>query len=188
MRLDHIAYRVKDRVKTSEFFQKAFGYKIQEEFDIKFDDGSMAKCIAMEPPEKTVDGFSSTMKFNPFVSKLDTLSNLCKELEYHMAPEIFISDGDPNSIIGKWVAERGGIGGVHHIAYQVESVEDAMAHWKTMGYAEFSTNEPLRCEGITQVFSKPSLLTGVVYEFISRGSRGFCKENVKALMESSVKK
>lgn len=178
MRLDHIAYRVADRRKTSEFFQKAFGYKVQEEFDIKFDDGSTARCIAMEPPEKTSDAI-------PW--KHEIIDSLGSKFNYHMAPEIFISDGDSNSIIGKWVAERGGIGGVHHIAYQVESVEDTMSQWKSMGYAEFATDSPLRCEGITQVFSKPSVLTGVVFEFISRGNRGFCKENVKALMESSIK-
>lgn len=52
MRLDHIAYRVKDRNKTAQFFIDAFGYKIQTEFEINFDDGTTAKCIALEPPEK----------------------------------------------------------------------------------------------------------------------------------------
>ena len=33
--------------------------------------------------------------------------------------------------------------------------------------------------------AKPSELTGVIFEFIERGAYGFCKENVKALMEST---
>ena len=41
MRLDHIAYRVKDRFKTAQFFIKAFGYRIAEDlpegFDIQFE-------------------------------------------------------------------------------------------------------------------------------------------------------
>ena len=42
MRLDHIAYSVKDRQKTADFFQKCFGYKVGTEFRIKFEDGNSA--------------------------------------------------------------------------------------------------------------------------------------------------
>ena len=52
MRLDHIAYRVRNRYKTSEFLKEAFGYSIGTEFQIEFDDGSKADCLALEPPEK----------------------------------------------------------------------------------------------------------------------------------------
>ena len=53
------------------------------------------------------------------------------------------------------------------------------------GWAEFTSDAPMKCEGLTQVFTKPSQLTGVIFEFIERGAFGFCKENVKALMEST---
>lgn len=102
-----------------------------------------------------------------------------------MPPEIFVSDGTPDSIVGKWVAARDNVGGIHHIAYQVESVEKTMEEWKSKGYAEFSSTKPLTCPGLTQVFTKPSQLTGVIYEFIEREEYGFCKENVQALMEST---
>ena len=46
MRLDHIAYRVADRKKTADFFIKSFGYHVQTEFEINFDDGSSAECFA----------------------------------------------------------------------------------------------------------------------------------------------
>ena len=52
MRLDHIAYRVQDRNVTAKKFSELFGYIVGTEFDIQFDDGSTADCIAMTPPEK----------------------------------------------------------------------------------------------------------------------------------------
>lgn len=62
-----------------------------------------------------------------------------------------------------------------------------MKEWQEKGYAEFTTKAPLTCETLTQVFTKPSELTGVVFEFIERkpGGDGFCQGNVKLLMEST---
>ena len=60
-----------------------------------------------------------------------------------------------------------------------------MKEWQAKGWAEFTSEQPLSCEGLTQVFTKPSALTGVIFEFIERGHFGFCKDNVKALMEST---
>jgi len=179
MRLDHIAYRTADRNKTAQFFIDAFGYKIQTEFDIKFDDDSTAKCIALEPPEKTKYNFKN------YVIPFTACSDDTMSVEYHLAPELFVSDGDPESIVGKWVAARGGIGGIHHMAYQVKSVENIMLQWKHKGYAEFTSEKPMTCPGLTQVFTKPSELTGVIYEFIEREGAGFCKDNVKNLMVST---
>jgi len=173
MRIDHIAYRVKNRHETVEFFQEALNYKIADDFEINFDDGSSAKCFVLEPPEKIAH-----MPFRHVHAYVWDL---------HLAPEVFVSDGTPDSIVGKWVAERNDIGGIHHIAYQVESVEDTMKEWREKGYAEFTTDSPLTCPGLTQCFTKPSELTGVIYEFIERDrdSQGFCKNNVKDLMEST---
>lgn len=174
MRLDHIAYRVANKEKTAQFFIEAFGYRIQTEFEIEFDDKSKAKCIALEPPEKAYVGD------HPFIKLGDITDSI-----YHMAPEIFISDGSPDSIVGKWVSARNGIGGIHHLAYQVDSVEKIVQEWKDKGYAEFSSDEPLKCPGLTQIFTKPSELTGVIIEFIERTDRGFCQESVKSLMVST---
>ncbi len=62
-----------------------------------------------------------------------------------------------------------------------------MKEWREKGYAEFTTEKPLTCEGLTQCFTKPSQLTGVIYEFIERkeGGDGFCQGNVRSLMEST---
>lgn len=195
MRLDHIAYRVADRHKTVEFFKKAFGYTVQTEFEIKFPDGSTAKCFALEPPEKLGNGLPWSLTgpeyevVNPKYEATQIGKNAtCRAIakpEYHLAPELFVSDGTPDSIVGKWVAARGGVGGIHHMAYQVESVEQTMKEWKEKGYAEFTSESPMRCPNLVQVFSRPSLFTGIIYEFIERGAEGFCRENVKQLMEST---
>lgn len=181
MRLDHIAYRVADRNKTAQFFIDAFGYRIQTEFEIEFDDGSKAKCLALEPSEKPAG------KDLPWTNLLHLPGDAVSPMyaEFHLPPEIFVSDGLPGSIVGDWVAARGGIGGIHHIAYQVTSVEQKMQEWRDKGYAEFTSDKPLKCPGLTQVFTKPSALTGVIFEFIERGEHGFCAANVKDLMLST---
>ena len=51
MRLDHIAYRSKDRNKTAKFFKDTLGYEVGTSFEVKFDDGSHADCLALVPPE-----------------------------------------------------------------------------------------------------------------------------------------
>lgn len=144
-----------------------------------FDDGTKAQCLALEPPEKTVDWLPSQV-----------ISNIEEDSTYHLAPEIFISDGDPDSIVGKWVAEREKSGGnfIHHLAYQVDDVRAIMVKWKSKGFGQFMTEEPVTCPGLTQVFTKPNIHTGIIYEFINRGKFGFCAENVKKLMISSEEK
>lgn len=176
MRLDHAALRVKDRVKTAEFYINAFGYKIQQEFPINFKDGSTAKCIALEPPER-VTGMPWSCEFS-----MDG-----KVQEYHTPPEIFISDGSPDSVVGRWVANRNGVGGLHHMAYQVDSVDEKMEEWRKKGWAEFATENVIKCTGLDQVFSRPSELTGIIYEFIKRDKFGFCQESVESLMNSTAK-
>lgn len=184
MRLDHIAYRVKDRHKTAAFLCECLGYRIAadlpEGFDIQFEDGSMAKCLVLEPKEKVIANAPWTTLLPNELSKQEYQMQ-----EYHLAPEIFVSDGSNGSIVKEWVEARGGVGGIHHLAYQVDSVQDIMEEWKAKGYAEFTTEEPLKCPELVQVFTKPSELTGVIYEFIERGVQGFCKDNVKDLMVST---
>ena len=184
MRLDHIAYRVKDRNKTVDFFKKAFGYSIGTEFYIDFDDGTKAECIALIPPE---DRHSVTEEWDIFLADKPSGEKDVEFHAYHAPPEIFVSDGKSGSIVGEWVKERGGVGGIHHIAYQVHDVKEIMDLWKDKGYAEFYSEEPIKCTNpnLTQVFTKPSELTGVIYEFIEREGAGFCKDSVKSLMEST---
>lgn len=195
MRLDHIAYRVSDRKKSADFFIAAFGYRVQQEFDINFPDGTCAKCIALEPPEKRSDvvmpwKLEGQVGVNHTAWSSDGAA-LTREFpitaEFHLAPEIFVSDGTEGSVVGDWVKVRNGVGGVHHMAYQVEDVRQTMKTWIDNGWAEFTTKDVLTCpeDELDQVFSMPSPLTGVIYEFIKRGSRGFCNKNVEKLMTST---
>lgn len=191
MRLDHIAYRVAqgNRDEAAKFFIDAFGYKFQDEFPLEFDDGTTAKCMALEPPEKVSLGppipWTLTQHFYQYEN--DDFEKGCllgeNVIQYHLAPEIFISEGEPDSIVGKWVNSRAGVGGIHHLAYQVPDVKKKMDEWKEKGWASFSS-EPLICPGLTQVFTEPNP-TGVIFEFIKRDGQGFCKDNVKALMQST---
>ena len=186
MRLDHIAYRTKNRQKTADFFKKALGYELGVEFQIEFDDGSKADCLALTPPEirsKNTCEWQKTFTI-PF-SDIDEGALIQQDCRFHAPPEIFVSDGPSGSIVGDWVAERGNVGGIHHIAYQVEDVETTMHSWRQLGYAEFLSERPLECPGLKQVFTKPSELTGIIYELISRTGKGFCETNVKNLMEST---
>jgi len=188
-RLDHIAYRVKDRKKTAQFFIDALNYRIQTEFTVHFDDGLTAECLALEPSEKhpliTNHYWSKRINDGLAITDLRNLESQKAFDELHLPPEIFISDGVPGSIVGNWVEHRDGVGGIHHLAYMVDSVEEKMKEWQEKGYAEFSSDKPLTCPGLKQVFTKPSELTGVIYEFIEREEHGFCVENVGSLMEST---
>ena len=185
MRLDHIAYRVKDRYQTAKFFEDTLGYKIGHEFKITFQDETNADCIALLPPEdrsKNIEDWN--ININTGLVKFPPKPGF----NLHAPPEIFVSDGPKGSIVGDWVESRGGIGGVHHLAYQVDDVEKVMVEWRDKGYVEFLSDEPLTCEEpkLTQVFSKPSELTGVIYELITRSdTKGFCEKNTKQLMEST---
>jgi len=155
-KLDHMAYRVADRVKASKFLCDSLGFRIADDFEILFPSGEKAQAFALEPPERDLH-------------------------------EIFVSEGTPGSEVGLWVADRQGIGGLHHLAYAVDSVANTMAEWLSNGWAEFETEKPIEAAGLVQCFTKPHPLTGVVYELISRapGAKGFNVDSVRALMEST---
>ena len=190
MRLDHIAYRVKNRYDTAQFLRLTLGYKIGTEFQIEFDDGSKADCLALVPPERrphlTENWINTATHCYENIEEWTDEGGCEEDITMHAPPEIFVSDGPPGSIVGDWVADRNGVGGVHHIAYQVSDVAGTMKKWKDAGYAEFLSDKPLTCPGLEQVFTKPSELTGVIYELISREGDGFCEDNVKNLMLSTV--
>jgi len=170
VRLDHIAYRVKDRDAAVKFFENFFGYSIDRElpegFDIQFEDGTKAKCYALTPPEHA----NSSIAHGHWSQ------------EWHAPPEIFVSEGTDNSIVREWVENNGS--GIHHLAYEVDSVERTMKEWKEKGI-EFTTDKPLTCPDLVQAFTKPHPVTGLIYEIIERGRFGFCKDNVKELMNST---
>ena len=163
MKLDHIALRVADRHKAVNFFQSMLNYEVGAEFDIDFDDGSKAECYALIPP------------LLPIV--------LVRE-----GPEIFISDGTPGSIVGDWVEARGGVGGVHHIAYKVKDIDSIVNDWRSKGTVEFLTDDIIDCpdDDLRQIFTKPlDYMGGIIIELIERGSKGICQNSVRDLMNST---
>ena len=176
MRLDHIAYRVEDRNKTAAYLKETLGYAIDpalpEGFDIQFEDGTQAKCLVLLPPEsQSTTGARAAYGY--------------WGAEWHAPPEIFVSDGSQSSIVAEWVKQNGP--GIHHLAYEVDSVFKTMESWKSNG-VEFLTEEPLQCEGLMQIFTKPNPHTGIIYELIERQTVGFCRDNVKKLMKSTEEK
>tara|TARA_R110002020_G_scaffold212028_3_gene418421 strand:- start:630 stop:1187 length:558 start_codon:yes stop_codon:yes gene_type:complete len=182
MRLDHIAFRVHDRKKAVEFIKSSLGYTVADEFDLQFDDGSTTKCYAMSPPEKQNKiGDIVTIPWIMYSSGIK------EPVEHHLAPEIFVSEGDADSIVGKWVESRGGSGGIHHIAYQVSDIDQVVAKWRDLG-VEFLSEEVIECpeDDLRQIFTKPLALLGdIIIEMIERGEKGFCRNSVKDLMNST---
>lgn len=182
MRLDHIAYRVRDRWAARKFFEDCFSYTFVETFELKFDDGSSCECFAMLPPEH-VDGLPLKYGYNNIVRGNWT------DVEYHRSPEIFISEGHPGSIVANWVEKNGP--GIHHLAYEIhqsDNFDSVIQLYKNYDGIEF-LSDPITCHdgSLTQVFTKPHPITGLVYEFIQRhGDKGFCRDSVKELMESTV--
>ena len=102
MRLDHIAYRVKDRHETANFFGSCLGYKIGTEFQIEFDDGSTADCLVLAPPEGRHPD-TSMWEYNALMGTSGAPGTV--RANFHAPPEIFISDGPKGSIVGIHVVE-----------------------------------------------------------------------------------
>ena len=160
MILDHIAYRVKNKDKTAEFLHKTLKYSTETKFEIIFDNHSTAECLILTPHYRTINN----------------------------NPEIFVSDGTEDSIVGEWVKNhRDGQGGIHHLAYKVENIEEHVKEWKQNG-VEFLTNDIIDCpeDKMKQIFTKPlDVLGGIIIELIEREDKGFCQNSVKDLMNST---
>jgi len=113
----------------------------------------------------------------------------CRVLEPSSSPnpEIFISDGTDNSVVGEWVQAHNGSGGIHHIAYRVKDIYAIVQEWKENG-VQFLTEDVIDCpeDNMKQIFSKPlDVLGGLIIELIERQDKGFCQNSVKDLMNST---
>jgi catechol 2,3-dioxygenase-like lactoylglutathione lyase family enzyme len=180
-RIDHLAFRTLDRNKCVKFFKDALGYTEQAEFTIYFNDDKTetAICTAMEPNNRNKSGFSF-----PWLTPVVFEGHI---QEYTLSPEIFVSEGSEGSIVHKWAVSKGG-GGLHHIALQVpqkSSIEEEMEKWLKLGWTEGFSSNVIKCDDLNQVFTRPSLITGVIFELIQRKNFGFCKDSVKQLMETT---
>jgi 4-hydroxyphenylpyruvate dioxygenase-like putative hemolysin len=178
-RIDHLAFRTFDREKAVKFLKEALGYKEQAEFTIYFDElkTETAMCTALEPSDRT----SNTLPWFQMIP--------CGVIDqkYVLSPEIFVSEGTVGSVVHNWCVKHGP--GLHHIALQCpenSTIEKEMEKWIKFGWTESFSSEVIKCDNLSQVFTKPSVLFGVVFELIQRKESGFCRESVKNLMNSTV--
>lgn len=182
-RIDHLAFRTLNRKECVNFFKDALGYKFADEFPIVLDDEGKdtAMCTVLEPGNRTLNNLPWTIQYS--------IPNVELSQEYTLAPELFISEGSPGSLVHEWATKRGGAG-LHHIALQVpsnSSVKDEMQKWIKNGWVKnFTTENPIVCKELVQIFTMPNP-TGVIFELIERKEAGFCRESVRELMNSTAK-
>ncbi len=136
---------------------------------------------------ESLTGYSVGTEFQ--INFDDGSSADCKALlpSDESSPEVFVSGGTPNSIVDEWVKERGDTGGIHHIAYATDNIDEAVKEWREKGI-EFLSDDIIDCpdDNLRQIFTKPQdLLGGIIVELIERGDKGFCQNSVKNLMEST---
>lgn len=168
MRVDHIAWRTPDRDGAVKFFEQ-LGYKEVDVFNpFEGEEGPNAeiRCSVMVPAEKYLPDEQDI----PY-----HLLTLVNNVMFHMAPEIFISEGPSGSIVGDWVIHRNvlGHGGIHHIAYQTFQIKKTKRALEEAGI-EF-VGDIIDCpdDNLKQVFSKPIRHLGdIVIELIQRGDKG----------------
>lgn len=184
-RVDHLAFRTLDKAKAVKFLCDAVGYKEATQFTIDFGEGDTAICSVLEPSDRA-DKLFEIEGLIPWVKAFD-LDKTTKQ-NYVLSPEIFVSEGSSGSIVHTWATNHGG-GGLHHIALQVpedSTVEAEMKRWLDNGWCESFTSEiPFQCDEMSQIFTKPSSVLGVIFELIKRKEAGFCKSSVLKLMEST---
>lgn len=157
--LDHLAIRCNNKEETAQYYINFLGYYQTDTFDIDIkSDGKLIHSIVLAHPNK-------------------------------QNPELFISDGDEGSIIDDWIKESGT--GLHHMAFKVEKgfLDHVINQWRSRGI-EFTTEEPITCPdgSLRQIFTKPGKYDNIVTELLERSDKGFCRENVAALVLSTAER
>ena len=136
--------------------------------------------------EKTLK-YTTNTEFEIVFDNKSTAECLVLEPSSSKNPEIFISDGTYDSVVGEWVQAHNGNGGIHHIAYRVNDIYAIVQEWKENG-VQFLTEDVIDCpeDNMKQIFSKPlDILGGLIIELIERQDKGFCQNSVKDLMNST---
>ena len=131
--------------------------------------------------------YTTNTEFEIVFDNKSTAECLVLEPNSSQNPEIFISDGTDNSVVGEWVQAQNGSGGIHHIAYRVSDIYAIVQEWKENG-VQFLTEDVIDCpeDNMKQIFSKPlDVLGGLIIELIERQDKGFCQNSVKDLMTST---
>ena len=131
--------------------------------------------------------YTTNTEFEIVFDNKSTAECLVLEPNSSKNPEIFISDGTYDSVVGEWVQAHNGNGGIHHIAYRVNDIYAIVQEWKENG-VQFLTEDVIDCpeDNMKQIFSKPlDILGGLIIELIERQDKGFCQNSVKDLMNST---
>ena len=131
--------------------------------------------------------YTTNTEFEIVFDNKSTAECLVLEPNSSKNPEIFISDGTYDSVVGEWVQAHNGNGGIHHIAYRVNDIYAIVQEWKENG-VQFLTEDVIDCpeDNMKQIFSKPlDILGGLIIELIERQDKGFCQNSVKDLMTST---
>jgi methylmalonyl-CoA/ethylmalonyl-CoA epimerase len=140
--------------------------------------------------EKAVAFYTEVMDFEVtdrfFIDFEDNTQARCAALKAKdgQGISVFISEGvGDGGVVKKWVKQHGNA--LHHIAYAVEDINKEVAGMKAKGI-QFTTEDVLDSEELTQIFTKPAPETGIIHEIIQRkGSKSFSVNNVKRLMAST---
>ncbi|HTN44434.1 MAG TPA: VOC family protein [Nitrospiria bacterium] len=140
--------------------------------------------------EKAVKFYTEVMEFEVtdrfFIDFEDDTKARCAALKAKdgQGISVFLSEGvGEGGVVKEWVKEHGNA--LHHIAYAVDDIKKEVADMKKRGI-QFTTEEVLDSEELTQIFTKPAPETGIIHEIIQRkGSKSFSVNNVKRLMAST---
>jgi len=140
--------------------------------------------------EKAVKFYTEVMDFEVtdrfFIDFDDNTQARCAALKAKdgQGISVFISEGvGEGGVVKEWVKQHGNA--LHHIAYAVDDIKKEVADMKRKGI-QFTTEEVLDSEELTQIFTKPAPETGIIHEIIQRkGSKSFSVNNVKRLMAST---
>jgi len=140
--------------------------------------------------EKAVKFYTEVMDFEVtdrfFIDFDDNTQARCAALKANdgQGISVFISEGvGEGGVVKEWVKQHGNA--LHHIAYAVDDIKKEVADMKRKGI-QFTTEDVLDSEELTQIFTKPAPETGIIHEIIQRkGSKSFSVNNVKRLMAST---
>jgi len=140
--------------------------------------------------EKAVKFYTEVMEFEVtdrfFIDFEDNTQARCAALKAKdgQGISVFLSEGvGEGGVVKAWVKQHGNA--LHHIAYAVDDIKKEVADMKKKGI-QFTTEEVLDSEELTQIFTKPAPETGIIHEIIHRkGTKSFSVNNVKRLMAST---
>jgi methylmalonyl-CoA/ethylmalonyl-CoA epimerase len=140
--------------------------------------------------EKAVAFYTEVMDFEVtdrfFIDFEDNTKARCAALKAKdgQGISVFLSEGEgEGGVVKEWVKQHGNA--LHHIAYAVDDIKKEVADMKAKGI-QFTTEDVLDSEELTQIFTRPASETGIIHEIIQRkGSKSFSVTNVKRLMAST---